>query len=161
GTAGDSSVSFSWNQPAFTSGLSGFRIVTNPGSVNTDLTLASLGGSASSYHYTLTGLTNGTLYTFNLFALYGGNGPGLAAANTLQMSPTSTSLLQHIDVTRPQGDLVITQVCSGLPLDVNGNFDPTGANGNVNAKTVSDAVTNGTTTVTSATANFIAGDLHK
>jgi len=99
---------------------------------------------------------------------------------------------QAINVSRPAGTLVISQYCSGAPMDVNGNFDPSNSFApsgtppfpvpntlcsltlsgprtdrlmndpiTTSGRSVQDAVTNGTTTVTSATIGFVANDVNQ
>jgi hypothetical protein len=143
-------------------------------------------------NFTVTGLTNGTPYTFTVAAVIGGN---TTSGTVATATPNGTLITQTIDVVRPQGTLVISQYCSGFPgnsglapTDLNGNFDPSNNNGNdvpnavpltncnltlsgprqdklqnnaitASPRSTTDAVTNGTTTVTSGTIGFTANDV--
>jgi hypothetical protein len=95
----------------------------------------STGGATS---FIVTPLVNGTQYNFSITAVYGALGTSLATTAG-SFSPNGTLVTQTIDVTRPQGALVISQYCSLFPenaasqpagvtpgpTDINGNFDPT------------------------------------
>jgi hypothetical protein len=71
---------------------------------------------STSTHYTLGGLADGTLYSFQVFAHYpptgsSNNGPLSLESNTA--APISALITQTITVTRPAGALVLTQACAG------------------------------------------------
>jgi hypothetical protein len=184
GSPGDSQVTLNW---AAVSGATDYRVTMNPAPVGgscaggTCLT----GGALTKL---VTGLTNGTPYTFTVAAQIGAGGPFTAESNALVLTPNGALIHQTIDVVRPQGTLVISQYCSGQPTDILGNFDPSNNNGNdvpnpvpntncnltlsgprtnhfqSNAitaapRSVNDAVTNNSTTITSATIGFTANDL--
>ncbi|HEX3541270.1 MAG TPA: fibronectin type III domain-containing protein, partial [Acidimicrobiales bacterium] len=75
------------------------------------------GSTATSYN--ATGLTNGTVYTFQVAAVYGANTGSLSAPSPA-FTPQGKYVTQTITVTRPQGDLVLTQICgnhANIPVD--------------------------------------------
>jgi hypothetical protein len=86
------------------------------------------GSAATTYNYT--GLTNGTVYTFQVRGVYSGT-PGQYSAPSGSLTPQGKFITQTITVTRPQGDLVLTQVCgahgattTGTAPTFNGSPDP-------------------------------------
>jgi hypothetical protein len=186
GSPGDSQVSLNWSSVG---GATDYRITVNPhpatGPCSSGICLT--GGPTS---FVVTGLANGTPYTFTVAAQIGVGGPFTGESNALSLTPNGALIHQTIDVVRPQGTLVISQYCSGQPTDLLGNFDPSNNNGNnipnpvpntncnltlsgprtnhfqSNAitaapRSVNDAVTNSTTTVTSATIGFTGNDLNQ
>src|SRR5207237_2765366 len=79
GTAGDRSVALSWTAPTSSGGstIASYRITPYIGA--TAQTAISTGSAAT--NYTVTGLTNGTAYTFRVAATNGaGTGPDSAAS---------------------------------------------------------------------------------
>jgi hypothetical protein len=77
--AGDASATVSWNPPAYTGGLSvlGYMVTASPGGVTT-----TVGPGATSA--TLTGLSNGTTYTFTVVANNAvGNGTLSSPSNSI------------------------------------------------------------------------------
>jgi hypothetical protein len=136
-------------------------------------------------NFTVNGLTNGTPYTFTVAAVIGAN---ITSGTVATATPNGTLITQTIDVVRPAGTLVISQYCSGQPLNLQGFFDPSNNNGNTtpnavpltncnltlsgprldhlqnnavtaSGRSVQDAVTNGTTTVSSPSIGFTANDV--
>ena len=192
---GDSQVLFSWSPytgpPAATSyNVTVVEMSPSPGAVPA-------GGScpagtcpvvvAPTTSFLVTGLTNGHTYSFSVSANVPGGTTVVASATG---TPNGSLIRQQINVDRPQGVLVISQYCSGLPQDLLGRFDPSNNNGNyvpnavpntlcsltlsgprpsglltdaitANARTVHDLVTHGTNTVESATATFVTNDLNQ
>src|SRR5205823_2624786 len=66
--------------------------------------------SGVSSPYSFTGLADGTVYTFKVQGVYGAN-TGPFSNSSAPIAPISTLVTQTITVTRPQGALVLTQVC--------------------------------------------------
>ncbi len=50
-------------------------------------------------------------------------------SNALDLTPNAGLIYQTINVDRPNCTLVISQYCSGLPIGLDGNFDPSNNNG--------------------------------
>jgi len=186
GAPGDSQVILTWGSVA---GATDYRVTVTPAPVGGSCAGGTcLTGGATTK--TVTGLTNGTPYAFTVAAQIGVGGPFTAESNTASVTPNGALITQTITVVRPQGTLVISQYCSGSPTDIQGNFDPSNNNGNTVAnavpktncnltlsgprtdqlktdaitaqpRSVTDAVTNGTTTITSPTIAFTANDLNQ
>ncbi len=87
-----------------------------PGATSYTVTSTPAGGVAtiSGTSANVTGLTNGTSYTFSVVAV--GPGGSSVPAVSPAVTPTSTFITQHIKVTRPEGALIIGESCSGVPL---------------------------------------------
>ena len=180
GSPADGAVDLSWSSVA---GATSYTVTSSAGPCAGGCSFA-----GTTAH--ITGFTNGTPYTFTVAAQIGVGGPFTGASNSLILTPNGALIHQTIDVVRPQGTLVISQYCSGQPTDILGNFDPSNNNGNdvpnpvpntncnltlsgprpskilgnaitAEPRTAIDAVTNGTTTVTSATIVFTANDLNQ
>ena len=83
---GDGSVSLSWAAPASTGGsaLTAYTIVYNDGS---DHTFTRAPGDVLNTTETVTGLTNGTTYTFSVYAV---NAKGTSTAATTTGTPSTT-----------------------------------------------------------------------
>jgi hypothetical protein len=100
-TPSDQAVTLSWNPPA------------GPAPVSYEVSVApSIPGSpftAAGSPLTVNGLTNGTVYTFSVRAFYGAGNFG--SSSSVSATPNGTLVTQHIYVSRPQGSLVLTQVC--------------------------------------------------
>lgn len=181
GAPGDSQVTLNWSAVG---GATNYRVTSSAG----PCVAGCMTGNVTTYN--VTGLTNGTAYTFTVAAQIGAGGPFTAESNPVTLTPNGALIHQTIDVVRPQGTLVISQYCSGLPVDLQGNFDPSNNNGNdvpnavpntncnltlsgprtnrllndaitASPRSVTDASTNGTTTITSATIGFSANDLNQ
>ncbi len=183
---GDGQVTLSWPSGGGTVTNHQVTVAPVPGGGNCATGTCLTGSTSNSF--TVTGLTNGTTYTFTVaYVFAGGNS---APSPSASAAPGGAVIRQAITVTRPDGVLVISQYCSGSPTDAAGNFDPSNNNGNVapnpipntlcnltlsgprssrvfadvisaEPRTVHDAVTNGSTTVTSATAVFTANDVNQ
>ena len=184
---GDNQVTLTWLPPNFTTGLTGYSIVytdiTHPAPPVTvptgNITTTVVGPPGNS-------LTNGDMYSFTV----AGGVRREQRASRRRRSRCRLGHVRHPAHRRdPSGRVrsCSTQACSSLPVDENGQFDPTNSvpttnianqpNPNVptdctvhlsgprpagaytQPRTVQDAVTNGTTTVTSATAVFKASEV--
>jgi len=186
GAPGDSQVTLNWGAVA---GATDYRVTVTPAPASGPCSSGTcLTGGATTFN--VTGLANGTPYAFTVAAQIGVGGPFTGESNTLSLTPNGALIRQTIDVIRPQGTLVISQYCSGSPTDLQGNFDPSNNNGNdvpnavpntncnltlsgprtdqlktdaitAQPRSVTDAVTNGTTTITSPTIGFTANDLNQ
>ena len=188
--SGNTVVDLDWSDVA---GATDYRITVTPapnttpgGPGNCETGQCFVGGPTSQFQ--VTGLTNGTSYTFTVAAITPGGTTG--ESNAVVAAPNANLITQTITVTRPDGVLVISQYCSGLPTDINGFFDPSNNNGNVapnpvpltncnlalsgprpnvirtdaitpDPRGVTDAVTNGTTTITSNTIGFTSNDVNQ
>ena len=182
---GDGQVLFSW---AAVGGATGYNVAVSPAPGGGNCS----GGTcpvvtAPTTSILVTGLTNGTTYTFSVSANVPG---GTTTASSTTGTPNGALIRQQINVDRPQGVLVISQYCSGSPQDLLGRFDPSNNNGNYvpnaipntlcsltlsgprpsglltdaitsNARTTHDLVTHGTNTVESASATFVTNDLNQ
>lgn len=105
GAPGSGIVNVSWTAPAGApASLTGYAVVwTGPESGSATV-------AAPTTTFQITGLDPGT-YTVTVDAIYSDRGTaGSPVADTAAVSP-STVLLQNVDVTRPAGALVLTQVC--------------------------------------------------
>jgi hypothetical protein len=184
GTPGNGVENLTWTA---VTGATNYRVTVNPhpgsGACSTGTCLT---GNVTSFQ--VPGLSNGTPYTFTVAAQIGAN--FTAESNVVASTPSGDVIRQAITVTRPQGVLVISQYCSGMPTDINGNFDPSNNNGNntpnlvpntlcsltlsgprpdnlfndaitAQPRSVTDAVTNGTTTVTSPSIAFTQNDVNQ
>ena len=90
GTAGDASVALSWTAPASDGGsaITGYRVTPSIG--GTAQTPILTGSAATTF--TVTGLTNGTAYTFTVAAINAvGTGAGSAASAAITPSATATA----------------------------------------------------------------------
>jgi hypothetical protein len=180
-TPGDQQLTVGWTAPPFTGppALDGYRLriwvgTSTAGAPAQEILLGNVLSTV------VTPLTNGQTYSFKVGARYQDPnfGPDSAAAQGTPQLP-GQFITQDIDVTRPSGALVLSQRCAGSPTDVLGFFDASNSQGQSGAllntqcpvhlsgprarpdRIVHDAVTNGTTTITSATANFVAADIGK
>jgi hypothetical protein len=186
GAPGDSQVTLNWGAVA---GAANYRVTVSP--LPTSGVCSSgtcLTGNVTTF--TVPGLVNTTPYAFTVAAQIGTGGPFTSESNTVSLTPNGALIHQTIDVVRPTGTLVISQYCSGSPTDILGNFDPSNNNGNnvpnavpntncnltlsgprtdqlktdaitAEPRSVTDAITNGTTTVQSNTVVFTANDLNQ
>jgi hypothetical protein len=119
GVPGDSRVDLTWAAPSGPS-PSSYNVVATPTSpAGADITKTSTTNS-----YTFTGLTNGTVYTFKVQGVYSGT-PGAFSPSSDPITPQGKFITQTITVTRPQGDLVLTQVCGAHGTTTTGT-KPTG-----------------------------------
>jgi hypothetical protein len=184
GSPADSQVSLGWTAVG---GATNYRVTVNPHpSAGPCASGTCLTGNVLTF--IVPNLTNGTAYTFTVAGQVGAN--FTAESNAIILTPNGSLIHQTISVDRPQGTLVISQFCSGQPVDLNGNFDPSNNNGNyspnpvpntncnlqlsgtrpfsvfsdaitASPRTVHDAVTSSSTTVTSATAAFVSNDVNQ
>lgn len=91
------------NPPAFPA-TTGFSVTISPNEGTVDVDDAATSAQ-------ITGLTPGTLYDVTVTPLYAAPPPG-TSATVLDVTPNSNQTLeQHLEVTRPLGALVLTQVC--------------------------------------------------
>jgi len=96
-TAGDTQATVTFTAPASTGGspITGYRVVSTPGNIEAT-------GSASPI--TVTGLTNGTSYTFTVFAI-NNIGESLPSAPSNAVVPKGTPVLSDFaDIARTWGD---------------------------------------------------------
>src|SRR5262249_26225188 len=72
---------------------------------------------------TVPGLTNGQQYCFQVTAIAGG--VTSTPSNAVTATPGAATTYQTINVSRPEGNLVLSQRCAGIPTDSRlPNFDP-------------------------------------
>jgi hypothetical protein len=115
GAPADSQVSLTWTAPAGPTPTS-YDVLANPAPAAPS-NPRNNGGSAASD--TFTGLTNGVVYAFQVRAVYGGT-PGQYSVASGPITPQGKFVTQTITVTRPQGDLVFTQVCGAHSATTSG-----------------------------------------
>ncbi|MEQ1785805.1 MAG: fibronectin type III domain-containing protein [Acidimicrobiales bacterium] len=103
-----------WDPPASGPAPTGYSVAVLPA----DAGPFSLGAATTSQN--VTGLTAGTLYTFTVTPLH--PSPFVGSAASAQATPFGAQVLQqHLQVTRPVGALVLTQVCGANgPLPAEG-----------------------------------------
>jgi hypothetical protein len=127
GVPSDGAVDLSWSPPASTSGLGSYQLVASgSGGPFTQCS----NGTGTTFHFG--GLTNGTPYTFTVTPSYSAAcaGPfGLPSPASDPIVPAGAQILQQINVTRPDGALVLTEACdttnpTPYPVDVNGVPNP-------------------------------------
>jgi hypothetical protein len=107
GSPGNGQVDLSWVAPAGPA-VDEYQIEVTPTNPPGAPTTIDTGSTATSR--TVTGLTNGTVYSFRVRARYGASFGSYS--NSVSLSPTGAALItQTITVRRPQGALVLTQVC--------------------------------------------------
>jgi len=110
GTGGSGQVNVSWTAPASSqTGLTQYEVTATGGPTP----IVQLTGSLAT-SLPFTGLANGTPYTFVVRADYGASaaGPyGLPSNASAAVVPSNLEIDQLIEVTRPQGALVLTQAC--------------------------------------------------
>ena len=113
GAAGSGSVLLTWDAPAGQT-PTGYTVAVSP-----DEGSVSVSGTSA----TVSGLTAGTLYTFTVTPTHPAPDVALSASDTA--SPLAAAvLMQEIEVTRPDGVLVLTQVCGtngAIPADTSGS----------------------------------------
>lgn len=109
-TPGTGSALVSWTAPASGPAPTGYSlVVTNSNSAPNGASPYTLGAGVLSQN--VTGLTAGTLYTFTVTPTHATAPAALPASATA--TPFSSQILQqNLQVTRPVGALVLTQVCS-------------------------------------------------
>jgi hypothetical protein len=137
GLAGDGQCTVSWAAPADTgnSTIDSYVVTTTGTGAPAPVTVP---GTTTS---TSIPLTNGNSYTFTVHAhtAAGFTGPESAASSPCTPAALSRFIHQHLDVTRPQGDLVLTQACAGsdpYPDDLATVVYPTGDGADLAACTV-------------------------
>ena len=111
-TAGDAQVTLSWDNPNDTT-IAGYELSTDGG------TFAAIGGSsATTIEHTVTGLTNGTAYTFKLRAVNGRESGEVAATPVADADDTQPSLAAIADRTYTEGVAIAPLT---LPASSSGN----------------------------------------
>lgn len=101
---GDGTVDLAW---AFGGAATSYIVTVTPVSPAG----APVEHTTSGTNLTVNGLTNGTLYQATVRAVLSGGGQS-AESNIAEFSPNATFLTNTMHVTRPQGALVLTQVCT-------------------------------------------------
>jgi hypothetical protein len=105
---GAGQVDLSWTYGGPTAGLTGYQVrlqrITPAGA---DVVVPAVGNVLTQH---IGGLTDGQLYRASVHALYGTGSS--AESNAQDFAPVSTLITQTITVRRPQGALVLTQVCT-------------------------------------------------
>lgn len=100
-----STATVSWTAPSFTTGLSGYVVTSNPGAIVTTV------GNVLTAN--VSGLTDGTTYTFTVHALYGANsGQESAPSAPVSVGVPTASVNQIVWASRPAGTLDIAEACS-------------------------------------------------
>lgn len=102
-------VTINWSPPPV-AGFDGFDIVLTPTSP-AGPALAPIHVAASATSKLVTGLQNGVVYSSVVTASYGASSSAPSNAKTFVI--VNTALLKTITVVRPNGALVLTQVCAG------------------------------------------------
>lgn len=106
-TPADSKVDLSWTAPTGPAPTD-YEVTVHPvNPAGADIVL--LTGSTAT-NFTVTGLTNGNVYTARVRAKYGANF-GAFSADSAPFTPQGVFITQSITVTRPEGALVLTQIC--------------------------------------------------
>lgn len=130
GAPGSGSVNVTWSPPASGPVPTGYTVAVAPAGG----TVTSTGPTSAS----VTGLSSSTVYTFTVTPQH--PAPDTAIAASVQASPLpSAVLMQEITVTRPVGQLVLTQVCG-----TNGDIPAEAAGGGFGAFTAVPADLTGT-----------------
>jgi hypothetical protein len=102
-------VTINWSAPPV-AGFDGFDIVLTPTSP-AGPALAPIHVAAPATSKLVTGLSNGVVYSSVVTATYGASSSAPSNAKTFVI--VNTALLKTITVVRPNGALVLTQVCAG------------------------------------------------
>jgi hypothetical protein len=126
--AGDAQCTVSWAAPADTGNSTIDQYVVTTTGTGAPGPITVPGTSTST---TVGGLTNGNDYTFTVHAhtAAGFTGPESAASSTCTPQALTRFVHQHLAVTKPAGDLVLTQECAGsdiYPDDLSTVVYPTG-----------------------------------
>ncbi len=182
---GDSSVNLSW--AAVSGSVIDYKVSVSPNPASGPCASGSclVGGTGTTYN--VTGLTNGTPYTFTVQAKLTG-GYFSNPSGSVSATPNGAIITQSISVIKPGSQLVLSQYCSGSPTNVIGQFDPTNNSGNsgpvpntncsitmsgprdnkvqanaitTDSRSVNDAGISTSVTVTSDDAGFKANDLNQ
>jgi hypothetical protein len=124
GTPADGAINLTWTAPSNTTGLTRYRVT--PTDLDADPEPAPQFTTGTETNLTFGGLTNGHRYTFTVAAEYGPGQFTTESAPSGQLTPNGKFITQTITVTRPQGDLVLTQACSPLTPDPYPQDDTTG-----------------------------------
>ena len=182
---GDSSVNLTWS--AVGGSVIDYKVSVTPNPATGPCSSGSclIGGTGTTYN--VTGLTNGTPYTFTVRAKLTG-GFFSNPSSSVSATPNGAIITQSFSIDKPGSQLVLSQYCSGSPTNVAGYFDPTNNSGmsgpvpNTNCaitmsgprtnkvqanaitadpRSVTDAAIASTTTLTSDDAVFVANDLNQ
>src|SRR5262249_47030687 len=106
---GTHSLNIDWTAPTSTDTVTDYFLQMFIGHVSSG---SPIDTHSTGLHFTIGGLTDGTLYSFTVTAQYA-SGPGPASPESNQAAPISALITQTIGVTRPSGALVLTQACAG------------------------------------------------
>jgi hypothetical protein len=116
--AANQSALLTWNAPTGPAPTGYSVVIHQVTPAGADIGPIATGSTGTSYN--ATGLTNGTVYTFQVAAVYPGPQTGGLSATSAAFTPQGKFVTQTITVTRPQGDLVLTQICGNhtdIPAD--------------------------------------------
>jgi hypothetical protein len=144
-TPGDQQASVTFTAPSFTGGsaITGYRVTSNPGGIT---------GTGASSPISVTGLTNGTAYTFSVTATNTiGTGSPSGSSNSVTPAPPPTVNLNSASQ--------VISATSGITIIITGTgFDATAANNtvafNLGAVGTVTAATSNQLTVTFTTLPF-------
>src|SRR5262249_44617677 len=118
--AGTGSLNVTWND--LNNGETGYVVSAYPGAtcgVGTPITANA--PANPTFPFQISGLTNGSQYCVNVYAVYPG-GSGNPSAGVLA-TPGAAQVYQTITVNRPTGVLAISQRCAAVPGTEFGPFD--------------------------------------
>lgn len=112
-TAGSSSASVTFTAPTYTgSGITGYTVTSSPGGIT---------GTGASSPITVSGLTNGTAYTFTVTATTAaGQGPASAASNSV--TPTAPNIEDVFSTYLYTGTGATQTITNSINLSANGGL---------------------------------------